>query len=122
MMERLAETVNANAALVRCGRTLDTIFLVQVGATGWLITIEKGRVASVVRDTLVVSNWTFALRAPESAWTAFWRHVPKPGFHDLMALIKTRQLKAEGDIKVFMTNLRYFKEVLGSLRDTKAQA
>lgn len=116
MLERLADKVNANAALVRRGRTLDTTFLVEIGAARWLITIEEGRVASVTHSTAVMSNWSFALRAPEAAWMAFWQHVPKPGFHDLIALIKRRQLKAEGDMKVFMTHLRYFKEALGSLR------
>ena len=50
MIEQLAEKVNANAALVRRGQYLDTTFLLQVGAEGWLITVEKGRIASVARE------------------------------------------------------------------------
>ncbi len=122
MLERLADAVNANAALVRRGRTLDTTFLVEIGTTGWLVTVEKGRIAAVVPRTAVMPNWSFALRAPESAWAAFWQVVPKPGFHDLIALIKMRHLKAEGDTKLFMTHLRYFKEALGSLRAAEARA
>jgi hypothetical protein len=34
-----------------------------------------------------------------------------------MALIRHRVLKAEGDIQIFMANLRYFKEALGKLRE-----
>jgi hypothetical protein len=33
-----------------------------------------------------------------------------------MALIKRRVLKAEGDLQIFMANLRYFKEALAKLR------
>ena len=33
-----------------------------------------------------------------------------------MALIKRRVLKAEGNLQVFMTHLRYFKESLEKLR------
>lgn len=121
-MEGLAEKVNANAALVRRGQYLDTTVLIEIGTTGWLVHIEKGRIAAVRPSSLVIANWAFALRASESVWQAFWQPLPKPGFHDLMALIKGRHLKAEGDIKVFMTNLRYFKEVLGSLRTTRAAA
>ncbi len=33
-----------------------------------------------------------------------------------MALIKRRVLKAEGNLQIFMANLRYFKEVLAKLR------
>ena len=39
-----------------------------------------------------------------------------------MALIKRRVLKAEGDLHVFMANLRYFKESLGKLRRSGAAA
>ena len=37
-----------------------------------------------------------------------------------MALIKRRVLKAEGDLQVFMANLRYFKEALAKLRPQSA--
>ena len=39
-----------------------------------------------------------------------------------MALIKRRVLKAEGDLQVFMANLRYFKEALAKLRREGADA
>src|ERR1035438_7742058 len=49
---------------------------------------------------------TRSLRAPEEEWTKFWSRRPPPGSNDLMALIKRRVLKAEGDLHVFMANLR----------------
>jgi hypothetical protein len=61
-------------------------------------------------------SWAFALRASEDEWTKFWSAKPQPGSHDLMALIKRRTLKAEGNLQVFMANLRYFKEALVKLR------
>ena len=122
MIEQLAENVNANAALVRRGQYLDTTFLLQVGSDGWLITVEKGRIASVAREGLSMVNHAFALRASREAWTEFWQRVPKPGFHDLLALSKFRHLKVDGDIKVFMSHLRYFKDVLASLRNTEVHA
>jgi len=63
---------------------------------------------------------SFALRASREAWTEFWQRIPKPGFHDLIALTKFRHLKVEGDIKTFMSHLRYFKDVLASLRNKAA--
>ena len=63
----------------------------------------------------VMPSWTFALRASDEEWTKFWSP-PRPGSHDLMALIKRRVLKAEGDLQPFMANLRYFKEALVKLR------
>ena len=37
-----------------------------------------------------------------------------------MALIKRRVLKAEGNLQIFMANLRYFKEALAKLRPVEA--
>jgi hypothetical protein len=116
MIEQLADKVNANAALVRRGQYLDTTFLLQVGQDSWLVTVEKGRIASVARQGLPIVPHAFALRASREAWMEFWQRVPKPGFHDLIALTKFKHLTVDGDIKVFMSHLRYFKDVLASLR------
>jgi hypothetical protein len=120
MIEQLAQKVNTNAPLVRRGQYLDTTFLLQVGSESWLITVEKGRIASIAREGLPLVDHAFALRASREAWTEFWQRIPKPGFHDLIALTKFRHLKVDGDIKLFMTHLRYFKEVLASLRGVNA--
>jgi hypothetical protein len=115
-MEDLKTKVNTDAMLVRRGRFLSTTFLLEVGATSWLVAIAEGQVVSVTRGPFVMPSWSFALRASEEEWAGFWSPRPPPGFHDLMALIKRRALKAEGDLKIFMANLRYFKEMLAKLR------
>ena len=56
------------------------------------------------------------LRASAAAWSRFWAPAPEPGWHDLFALIRHKELRAEGDLHPFMANLFYFKGVLGSLR------
>ncbi|MBB4260542.1 MULTISPECIES: hypothetical protein [unclassified Bradyrhizobium] len=116
MIEDLKNKVNADENLVRRGRFLSTTFLLEVGPTAWLIAIGEGKVVSIVRGPFVMPSWTFALRAPEEEWAKFWSARPQPGSHDLMALIKRRTLKAEGNLQVFMANLRYFKEALVKLR------
>ena len=116
MIEALKARVNADEALVRRGRYLTTTFLLEVGPTAWLIQIFEGRVANVARGPFVMPSSSFALRAPEQEWQKFWQQRPPPGSNDLMALIKRRVLRAEGDLYVFMANLRYFKEALAKLR------
>ena len=116
MIETLGQRVNGDEALVRRGRFLTTTSLLEVGPTAWLISIFEGRVVSVVRGPFVMPSSSFALRAPEEEWQKFWANRPPPGSNDLMALIKRRVLKAEGDLQVFMANLRYFKEALAKLR------
>jgi hypothetical protein len=120
MIEALKERVNGDAALVRRGRFLTTTFLLEVGSSAWLIAIFEGRIMSVTSGPLVTPSSSFALRAPEQEWTKFWSKRPPPGSNDLMALIKRRVLKAEGNLQIFMANLRYFKEALAKLRPAGA--
>jgi len=120
MIETLAALVNGDAALVRRGRFVNATVLLEVGETPWLITIAAGQVVAVAKGPFVMPTWTFALRAPAEAWAGFWSADPKPGFHDLFALIKRRALKVEGDLQPFMANLFYFKGVFGALRERPA--
>src|SRR3954470_25004510 len=122
MMETLLQRVNNDQALVRRGRYLSTSFLLEVGATPFLISIYQGRIVSVTQGPFVMPSSSFALRAPAEEWQKFWSFSPPPGSNDLMALIKRRVLKAEGDLQVFMAHLRYFKEALAKLRSIGAEA
>jgi hypothetical protein len=122
MIVALMARVNGDAALVRRGRFLTTTFLLEAGQSTWLISIFEGRIVSVTAGPFVMPSSSFALRASEEEWRKFWSGRPPPGSNDLMALIKRRVLKAEGNLQVFMANLRYFKEALAKLRDAGAQA
>ncbi len=57
-----------------------------------------------------------------TTWQKFWSIRPPPGSNDLLALIKRRALKAEGNLQIFMSHLRYFKEALAKLRAQGAVA
>ena len=116
MIEDLAQRVNGNAWLVHRGRYLDTQFLLEHGTSAYLVRIHAGRVESVQSGPFVMPRWSFALRAAAENWDKFWEPRPKPGFHDLMAMLKFGTLKIEGDPYPFMANLLYFKDVLASLR------
>ena len=114
--------MNADAALVRRGRFLTTTFLIEIGSAQWLVSIVEGQIVSVTHGPFVMPSWSFALRAPQEEWQKFWSARPQPGSNDLMALIKRRVLKVEGDLHVFMANLRYFKETLQKLRPARVAA
>jgi hypothetical protein len=116
MLEALKERVNEDAGLVRRGRYLTTTFLLQSGNTSWLVAIFEGKVVSVTRGPFVMPSSSFALRASEAEWQKFFLSKPPPGSNDLMALVRRKVLKAEGDLQVFMAHLRYFKEALAKLR------
>jgi hypothetical protein len=122
MIETLEPRVNGDEALVRRGRYLTTTFLLEIGPAAWLIAIHEGRVASVTSGPFVMPSSSFALRTSKEEWDKFLSPRPPPGSNDLMALIKRRVLKAEGDLQILMANLRYFKEVLAKLRTEGAVA
>ena len=122
MIETLQARVNGDAGLVRRGRYLTTSFLLEVGQKSYLISIYEGRIVSVTPGPLVMPSSAFALRAPEEEWEKFWSPRPPPGSNDLLALLKRRALNAEGNLQIFMSHLRYFKEVLAKLRSNGAAA
>jgi hypothetical protein len=116
MIEALKQRVNDDAGLVRRGKFLTTTFLLEVGTTPWLIQIFEGKIVSVTKGPFVMPSSTFALRAPEEEWQKFWSRRPPPGSNDLLAMVRRRVLRTEGNLQVFMANLRYFKEALAKLR------
>jgi hypothetical protein len=111
-IERLAVLANEDAWLVHRGRHLDTTFLLGIGDADYLVRIHRGRVEAVDKGPFLQARWTFALRASQAAWDTFWRPLPPPGGHDLIAMIKTEALRLDGDQYPFMANLRYFKDLL----------
>jgi hypothetical protein len=121
-IEQLQERANANARLVHRGRFVDTRFLLAVGDDNFLIHVHGGRIEKIEKGPFVMPRWTFALRASREDWEQFWQPLPKPGFHDLMALVKFRRLRVEGDQHPFMANLLYFKGVMESLRTVEGAA
>lgn len=118
MLESLKEAVDADAWLVHRGRFVDTRFLIESGEARYLVAIHQGRVESVATGPFVMPRWTFALRAPADAWARFRQALPPPGFHDIMAMVKSRTLAIDGDQHVLMANLLYFKDLLAKLRET----
>ena len=116
LVEAIRDQVNSDDWLVQRGRFVETRFLLEVGNQAYLITIHAGRIESIKRGPIVMPQWVFALRASAPTWDEFWQVKPKPGFNDLMAMIKLRTMKLEGNQLPFIANLLYFKDVLASVR------
>lgn len=117
-VDSLPARVNGNERLVWRGRHVSTTFLIQYGAQACIVQIDKGRVNRVAIVPPEFSDWAFALRASQQAWGLFFSEIPPPGFHDLMAMLKLKHLKMEGDLYPLMSHLLYFKDVLASLRNS----
>jgi hypothetical protein len=119
-IERLPELANGDAWLTHRGRFLDVRLMLEVGEDQYLIRIRDGGVESVERGPFVMPRWAFALRASAEDWSTFWSASPPPGYHDLVAMMKFKRLRLDGDPYPFMTHLRYFKDLLGRLREGAA--
>jgi len=104
-----------DAAMVERGRHLNHRCLVGIGAETLLLAFEHGRPALTDRWPPLTS-WDFALRGSALGWTAFWRHPPPPGWHDLLALAKRGEMRIEGQLQPFMANLQYLKDLFAAPR------
>ena len=116
VMTRLPDLVNQDTALVRRGRWLSNVFLVEAGTTQFLVQVDKGRLLSVEHGPFVMPSWSFAIRASEPVWQRFWQPLPAPGDNDIFALRKTGEMSVEGNLQPFMANLIYIKQVLATPR------
>ena len=76
----------------------------------------EGGIKAVARGPFLLKPWVFAVRMPADAWLEFLAPVPKPGWHDIMALSKRGVARIEGNLQPFMANLQYIKDVLATPR------
>jgi hypothetical protein len=122
MIEHLQRLVNDDPALVRRGRWTNADMLLEIGARGHVVEIRAGRIEAIRPVTLLVSGWDFAIRGTGDAWAEFWKPVPKPRHHDLIALIREGKMRFEGNLDLLMSNLLYLKLVLETPRRLAAAA
>lgn len=120
MVERLPELVNGDQSLVRRGRYIAATMMIEIGAQQYFLTIDRGRVVDFQRGPAVMKSWAFAVRGGEEAWDKFWRPLPPPNFHDILALAKHGAFSIEGDYRPLITNLLYFKALLAAPRILRA--
>jgi hypothetical protein len=108
----LPALLDADAALVARGRHLNVECLLGLKDRPFHVTFGAGRIVDMAPAPILMRSWCFSYRASTAAWTEFWQPVPRPGWHDLLALTKSGEAVLEGDLLPFMTHLQYFKDVL----------
>lgn len=116
MIDKLQSLVNGDSALVRRGRWTDADMLLEIGEEGHIVQIRQGRIEAIHPVEMRVSRWDFAIRGHAEAWAEFWKPMPKPRHHDLIALIREGKMRLEGDLDLLMANLLYLKLVLETPR------
>jgi hypothetical protein len=76
------------------------------------LSVRAGRLVSAEPGPILMRSSRFAFRATPDAWIEHWQAMPKPGFHDLLAMMKRGVATLEGDLQPFLANLQFFKDLL----------
>lgn len=111
--------VDAKPALVRRGRYFSADFELVSGAQVCFLTAEAGRIVAVETAPQIMRPSAFRIAAASASWLKLWQPNPEPGWHDILAMMKRRNLTVDGDIRTFMGNLQYIKDVIGLGRAAK---
>jgi hypothetical protein len=104
--------LEATPALVSRGRFLDCDCRLGLTDHPFFVSIRGGRIIEMTAQPALMRSWRFSYRASPAAWNEYWQPMPKPGWHDLLALTKRGEAVLEGDLHPFMAHLQYFKDVL----------
>ena len=121
MFEKLAEKNNVRHSLASMAQYLNTCFMISTIEHEYLVNIEKGVVKNVEEGPFVMPSYVFKLTAPKNEWLKFLQHTPQPGSHDIIAMLRRKVLKFEGNLHPLMSHLLYFKLLLASLRPAESK-
>lgn len=122
MIDKLQELVNQDAALVNRGRWFSADMLLEIGDQCHLVQIRNGRIEKTEPFKLLAMPYDFAIRASADSWAEFWKPVPKPKHHDIMALIRNGKMRIEGDLDKMLANMLTLKLMLEKPRRLGAGA
>src|ERR1700760_438661 len=116
--------LEAAPALITSGRFLDCDCRLGAVEQPFFVAIRAGRIVEFSAKPALMRSWRFSYRATPQAWSEYWKPMPKPGFHDLLALTKRGEAVLEGELHPFMTHLQHFKDLLAlpRFRQPKAAA
>ena len=120
MFKSLAKKNERRSQISIMAQYLNTCCMISTIDNEYLVNIEKGIVTNVEEGPFVMPSYIFKLTASKDEWFKFLQHTPQPGSHDIIAMLRRKVLKFEGDLHPFMSHLLYFKLLLASLRSTES--
>ena len=121
MFKSLIDDNEKRSQLSIMAQYLSTSFMISTIENEYLVNIEKGIVKNVEEGPFVMPSYVFKLTAPKNEWIKFLQHIPEPGSHDIIAMLRRKVLKFEGDLHPLMSHLLYFKLLLASLRPAESK-
>lgn len=113
---KIPELANQDADIQRRAARFDCDWIIRIGEVDLHMHQRAGHLGPAERGPFFMRQWSFALSASPEAWLAFWEPVPRPGFHDILALSKRGDLVIQGDITPLMRNLQVVKDIVATPR------
>ena len=121
MFKSLIEKNEKRSQLSMMAQYLNTCFMISTIEHEYLVNIEKGVVKNVEEGPFVMPSYVFKLTAPKNEWIKFLQHTPQPRSQYIIAMLRRKVLKFEGDLHPLMSHLLYFKLLLASLRPAESK-
>ena len=122
MFKLLAKKNEQRSQISIMAQYLNTYFMISTIDNEYLVNIVRGIVTNVEEGPFVMPSYIFKLTASKDEWFKFLQHTPQPGSHDIIAMLRRKVLKFEGDLHPLMSHLLYFKLLLASLRPTESNS
>ena len=119
---RLPELLAADADLCRRGAWLSTDCRIDIGEEPFYLGLREGLLSDLVRGPRLLRSVAFSVSGTAEAWQRHWQPVPEPGWHDIFALTKRGAATVQGDLRPFLQNLQFFKDLLALPRRLAASA
>ena len=116
LLNAIPAIVNDDPVLLRRGRFLTADVHIGIGAQGFLLPVREGRIGLIEPATGLMRPWTFSIRAASSDWLKHWQDPADAGWHDILGMKKRGAVTIEGDLKPFLQNLQFMKDVLAAPR------
>lgn len=121
-MRQIQTDLERTPHLHRLGALFSETILIKVDGQEFYLVFDKGRIDRVVEGPSKKTPYRFGFTTDAKALAEFWTATPKPGFHDIFAMVKIGRAEIVGDMLLLVKNLRFFKEVLALPRAAKEVA
>lgn len=108
--------VREDAALLYRLRHFTGQLSVAAGDERWFLPFEGGQPGDAIAAGTVLQPAAVSFNAAPEVWLSHWLPVPPAPDHDLFGLAKSKKMRIDGDMTVYMQQLQNIKDVLAKPR------
>ncbi len=89
---------------------------VAAGEERWFLPFAGGEPGEAIAAGTVLQPAAVSFNAAPEVWLSHWLPVPPAPDHDLFGLAKSKKMRIDGDMTVYMQQLQNIKDVLAKPR------